>query len=237
MEILITLCARGGSKGIPGKNIRMLNGTPLIAITIGHALKFAEIYSAKISLSTDDLVIKQVAEKYGLKTQYIRPLKLSGDEVGKLETIKDLLDYEEGISSEKYEYILDLDITSPLRNINDLISAFELLRNNVDSVNLFSVSYASRNPYFNMVEKKDNGFYGLVKNGNFLTRQSTPIVYELNASFYFYKRFFFEQEDLKTISERSMIYLMPHICFDLDHPYDFDFMEFLLQNDKLGFDI
>ena len=88
-----------------------------------------------------------------------------------------------------------------------------------------------------MVEKQDNDFYGLVKNGNYLSRQSSPKVYELNASFYFYKRIFFEQESFKTISEKSMIYLMPHICFDLDHPVDFDFMEYLLSNNKLGFDL
>ena len=72
--------------------------------------------------------------------------------------------------------------------------------------------------------------------GTFLTRQSSPKVYDLNASFYFFKREFFEGDYL-TINDRSMIYIMPHICFDLDHLIDFDFMEYLLINNKLGFDL
>ena len=102
--------------------------------------------------------------------------------------------------------------------------------------NLFSVNPSNRNHYFNLVEQQQNGYYGLVKKGRFLTRQSSPKVYDLNASFYIFKREFFE-EGCSIINDRSMIYIMPHICFDLDELIDFDFMEYLLINNKLGFDL
>jgi CMP-N-acetylneuraminic acid synthetase len=86
-----------------------------------------------------------------------------------------------------------------------------------------------------MVEQQPNGYFSLVKKGDFLTRQSAPIVYELNASFYIFRRIFFESKCKSTISKKSLIYEMPHICFDLDHKVDFDFMEFLISNNDLDF--
>ena len=237
MEILITLCARAGSKGIPGKNIRLINGIPLIAYSISHAKAFASKYKADIALSTDGSDIKEVAKSYGLDTEYKRPEEVSLDGTGKMETILHVLTYEESKRGKKYDYILDLDISSPLRTIEDLLQGFERILNDHDALNLFSVNPANRNPYFNMVELQKNGYYDLVKKGEFLTRQSAPDIFDLNASFYFYRRFFFDQDTPKTICNRSMIYIMQHICFDLDHPVDFEFMEFLLTNNKLGFNI
>lgn len=235
MEILITLCARGGSKGIPGKNIRNIGGIPLLAYSIAHAKSFSSIHKSDIALSTDSLAIRNVAKNYGLETDYIRPSSLSLDETGKMETILHVLMFEETKRNKKYDFILDLDVSSPLRSLDDLLSGFDKIKSSPDALNLFSVNPASRNPYFNMVEQKEDGYYGLVKNGNFLTRQSAPPIYELNASFYFFRRNFFDQDNLRTISNRSLIYIMNHICFDLDHSIDFDFMEFLITNKKLGF--
>jgi len=238
MSLLITICARGGSKGIPGKNIKPLNDIPLIAYTIEIAKKFASRFNGAVAISSDDKDILEVAGKFGLDTDYIRPLELASDAAGKIDTIADLLRYEESKSRIKYDYILDLDVTSPLRTYEDLCDAFELLKNDESAINLFSVNDAARNPYFNMVEKKENGYYHLVKPlGDVLTRQSAPKVYDLNASFYFYKRVFFEQE-LKTVfTEKSLIYTMPHLCFDLDHNSDFEFLQYLLANNKLEFQI
>ena len=224
MRTLITICARGGSKGILGKNIRQLNGRPLIAYTIEIANAFIQKFGGDISLSTENREIKRIAENYGLSTEYQRPDDLATDDAGKMAVIQDLLVYEESNRRIKYDLVLDLDVSSPLRNLSDLTAAFELISNDSQALNLFSVNPANRNPYFNMVEQQKNGYYGLIKKGVFLTRQSSPEVYDLNASFYFFKREFFE-EGCSTINDRSMIYIMPHICFDLDHPIDFDFME------------
>ena len=94
MKILITICAHGGSKGIPGKNIKKLNGKPLIAYSIEIANKFSKLYNSDIVLSTDSNEIKTVAADYGLITKYERPLRLSTDNTGKIETIKYILNYQ-----------------------------------------------------------------------------------------------------------------------------------------------
>jgi CMP-N,N'-diacetyllegionaminic acid synthase len=238
MTTLITICARGGSKEIPGKNIKNLNGIPLIAYTIQIAKKFAELNNGIVAVSTDDILIKKTAQKFGINSNYTRPDYLSTDSAGKIDTIKDLVTYQEKIDATTFDYILDLDVTSPLRTLEDLIQAFALLKADNEAINLFSVNNAARNPYFNMVEQKENGYYHLVKNaGDIMSRQSAPKVYDLNASFYFYKRSFFSG-NLKTVfTKKALIYLMPHLCFDLDHIIDFEFLDFLLRSNKLDFQI
>ncbi len=240
MNILITICARGGSKGIPGKNIKKLGGKPLIAYTIETACKFQEKYkAAHIGLSTDSLEILKTASEYGLQTEYKRPDYLAGDNVGKLAAIKDILMFQEEKYNIKYDYLIDMDVTSPLRNLEDLECALKILREDANAWNVFSVSRANRNPYFNMVEKKDSAYYNVVKSGEgvVLTRQSSPEVYDMNASFYIYSRSFFEQGKESAITEKSLIYLVPHVCFDLDHPLDFEFMSYLIEQDKLDFQL
>lgn len=237
MNILITICARGGSKGIPGKNIKMLNGKPLIGYTIDIAKRFQDRYSnTDIALSTDSDEIIKVAEECGLHSDYKRPETLGGDTVGKIDAINDIVLYTEKTKGIKYDYVLDMDVTSPLRTMEDLEEAFELMNADSNAINLFSVSEAGRSPYFNQVEQKENGYFNKVKDaGTVLTRQSAPKVYDLNASFYIYRREFFELGYKGAITDRSLIYLMKHICFDLDHPIDFEIISFLLENGKLDF--
>ena len=238
MNILITICARGGSKGIPGKNIKLLNGIPLIAYSINIAKKFQQLHkNVSIVLSTDSSEIKQVAEQYGLKSEYNRPDSLAGDSIGKIDAITDVLKFYENKTKVRYDYLLDLDVTSPLRTIEDLNSALEILKTNENAYNIFSVSPANRSPYFNMVEKKENGFYAQVikPESSVFSRQAAPKVYDMNASFYFYRRSFFDNGFKGAITHKSLIYEVPHICFDLDHPIDFDFLSYLLENNKLDF--
>ena len=234
---MITICARGGSKGIPGKNIKMLNGKPLIGYTIDIAKRFQEKHgNVEIALSTDSEEIMQVAEQCGLHSDYKRPASLGGDTVGKIDAIKDIVLYTENAKDVKYDYVLDMDVTSPLRTLEDLEEAFELMNADANAVNLFSVSEAGRSPYFNQVEQKENGYFNKVKDaGIVLTRQSAPKVYDLNASFYIYRRKFFDMGYKGAITDRSLIYLMKHTCFDLDHPIDFEIISFLLENEKLDF--
>jgi CMP-N-acetylneuraminic acid synthetase len=240
MNILISLCARGGSKGIPKKNTKNICGKPLICYSIELANTLNLKWKDKVALSTDDNEIKKIAHDAGLFTNYVRPEFLATDSAGKIDTIKDLLLYEEALINKKYDYILDLDITSPLRTINDVEEALSSLVQNPEALNLFSVNPAARNPYFNMVEENKNGFYSLVKtnlDGSVMTRQSAPKVYELNASFYWYRRSFFDLNLKTAITSKSLIYEVKHICFDLDHPIDFEFMEYLILNNKLDFNL
>ncbi len=240
MNVLVTICARGGSKGIPGKNIKPVAGIPLIWYTIRTAQRFAEKYSAHIALSTDDGEIRSVAAAAGLASGYSRPDYLASDSAGKIDTIRDLLEATEKSTGIRYEMVLDMDVTSPLRTLEDLEAAWEIIQADKDALTLFSVNNANRNPYFNMVEPTADGYFSIVKKGTDekpLTRQSAPKVYELNASFYWYRRHFFDISLKSPITDRSLIYVMPHACFDLDHMIDFEFMDYLLSNNKLDFSI
>lgn len=240
MSILITICARGGSKGIPGKNIKKINGKPLIYYTLRTAIEFAkDRKDCHIILSTDSEEIKETVRSSGffeIDLSYTRPAKLASDTAGKLDVIKNVLSYAQEKNNMQYDYVLDMDVTSPLRTVKDLNDSFILMENNKSALNLFSVSTASRNPYFNMVEEQENGFVSLCKQGNFLTRQSAPKVYDMNASFYIYRSDFFKEKQSRVITDRSIVYEVPHLCFDLDHPIDFEFMVYLLEKNKLDFD-
>lgn len=240
MHILITICARGGSKGIIGKNIKMLNGRPLIFYTIKTAIEFSRNFrDVKIVLSTDDKEILNIVEGFNVNidTNYIRPDYLASDTAGKLDAIKDVKKYLEEKNSIKYDYVIDLDVTSPLRTVEDIMKAFELLKKDPKAHNIFSVSPANRNPYFNMVEKGEDGYYRTSKMGSYLTRQTAPKVYDMNASFYIYTSNYFSSGFKGSITDKSLVYEVPHLCFDIDHSIDFEFIEFLIKNNKLDFEL
>lgn len=240
MSILVTICARGGSKGIPHKNIKPLAGRPLIdySIKIANDLQI-RLKDVIVELSTDDPEIISISRKLGLNTNYVRPEFLATDTAGKVDAIKDLLHYSEKLYLTKFDLVLDLDVSSPLRTVNDILEAIEIFNKKPESLTLFSVNNANKNPYFNMVEENSFGYYDLSKkiDKTTLSRQSAPKVYELNASFYLYNREFFNLNQSGVITDKSLIYEIKHICFDLDHKIDFDFLEFLITNQKLDFDL
>lgn len=239
-NLLITICARGGSKGIPGKNIKLLNNKPLIQYTIDVAKQIQKIIKGTIiELSTDDSEILKVCSQLGLSSEYIRPAYLATDKSGKVDAIKDLLNYAKDKYNREFNFILDLDVSSPLRTVEEILEAISIFKNNLEALTLFSVNKANKNPYFNMVEENENGFFELSKKSESttLSRQAAPKVYELNASFYIYNREFFELNLNGVITNKSIIYNMDHICFDLDHLIDFEFMDYLLTNNKLDFEI
>ena len=237
MNLLITICARGGSKGIPGKNILPVNGIPLIVYSIRHALEFAKETGADIELSTDNDEIAQVAEEAGLKTEYRRPEELASDNAGKLDAIADIMQYAEKKNGKTYDYIVDLDVTSPLRTLEDLRESISMMQADPNARNLFSVSPPLHNPYFDMVEENTEGYFDLIKKPEqqMVSRQQGPRVYGLNASFYVYRRSFFDEDPL-TLVENSLAYVMPHMCFEADEIIDFELLQYLLTNNKLDFD-
>lgn len=238
MKVLITICARGGSKGIPGKNIKPISGKPLIAYSIECARKVRDrLGDTDIILSTDSEAIRDCAARWGLETEYRRPARLADDHCAKLDAIADALEWSEHRNHCRYGFVLDLDCTSPLRTVEDILDSFRILEADPQALDIFSVNPAARNPYFNMVERKQSGYFDLVKEGQFTTRQGAPAVYDMNGSFYIYRRKFFDQGLRDPNTPLSLVYVMPHRCFDLDEPEDFDFMSYLIEQDKLGFEL
>ncbi|SEJ36125.1 N-acylneuraminate cytidylyltransferase/CMP-N,N'-diacetyllegionaminic acid synthase [Halohasta litchfieldiae] len=153
--VLCTICARGGSKGVPNKNIRTVAGKPLIAHTIDHALQWDR--STDVIVSTDSSEIAAVAEQYGAEVPFLRPDHLASDSAAKLPVIQHAHQYMTEEKDRTYDYIVDLDATAPLRQIEDIENCFEVLQNS-DSHNVYTVTEADKNPYFNMVELDKDGY-------------------------------------------------------------------------------
>ncbi len=236
MNILVTVCARGGSKGIPGKNIKNVGGKPLLAYTAQMAIAFAGKHNCDLGFSTDSLQIREVGGKLGLPTDYERPEYLANDVVGKPEAIRDVMYFNEKKFGKRYDYVVDLDVTSPIRTMQDIEKCLEIITSQPDALTIFSVNPCARNPYFCQVEEGKDGYCHLVKEGNFTTRQGSPKVYDLNGSIYVYSRESLDMEHPRAITPRSLVYEMPHICFDLDEQSDYDYLCFLIDTRRISFD-
>ena len=235
-NILISVCARGGSKGIPGKNLKSLNGKPLIDYTLGFINELKGIIEFDLYFSTDDQKIKTHLINEGYEVPNIRDKTLAMDHTPKIDVIRNVLLNAERLYGKTYDYVIDLDVTSPLRNKKDILEALNRLKKDENALNIFSVSKSRKNPYFNMIEKKEDGYFKkVITKDNITGRQQAPEVYELNASFYILTNSFLKGDYIKMVTERSLIYEMPHICFDIDEPEDFKLMEAVLQNNLFQF--
>lgn len=232
-QILLTICARGGSKGIPGKNIKPVGGRPLLHYTADVAKAFAAKHGANIVVSTDSEEIREVARHAGLECEYQRPDYLANDTCGKPDAIRDAMLWAEKKYGVQYDMVVDLDVTSPIRTLADVEMCAAKLQDNPEALTIFSVNPCARNPYFNMVEESADGYCHVVLGGKYTTRQSAPKVYDMNASIYVYRREALMTEPPKAVTARSLVYVMDHICFDLDEPADYDYLAYLLDTGKI----
>ena len=228
MNILCTICARGGSVGVINKALKKINGKHLIEITINQALK-SKVFD-EIVVSTDSKKIQKIAIKKGAKSWFLREKKLSNSYSSKIFAIRDALLKSEIKFKKKFDICVDLDITSPLRKTEDIQNALRLFLRNKRTQNLFSVCEARRNPYFNMVEIKDRQI-SLVKssykNNSILRRQSAPKVFDMNASIYIWKRLRLLKSN-KLFSKNTNIYIMPQSrSIDIDSNFDLNLIKYL----------
>ena len=233
MKILFTICARAGSKGFKNKNIKELKGVPLVYYTLAAIDLFGKDNDCEydIALNTDsEELIKQVnIQKAVNDVRFIeRKDELSGNKSAKVDVIRDtymtLLE-----NDKKYDVIVDLDLTSPMRSADDIRGVIDELVNNSNLDLTFSVVPSRRSPYFNMVEMKENGFYRKICDSDFTTRQESPKCFDLNASIYAYRPGFLEKEISKTILEyKCGIYVMTdYLVLDIDTEDDMKYMEIL----------
>lgn len=191
MNILFTLCGRAGSKGVKGKNARDFLEVPLVWYSMANIALYIERYGAgddiKVVLNTDSEPLKDLVRKVKdvPVTIFHREENLAGDKVPKVAVILDCLNRAEGLSREKFDIVVDLDITSPLRTVEDVKNAIERKKQRPEVDVVYSVAPARRNPYFNMV-KEEKGFMCRAIPSNFTTRQEAPVFYDMNASIYAY---------------------------------------------------
>ena len=225
MNSLCVICARTGSTGLKNKNFLKINGKSLIKHTIDIALR-SKIFK-DIVVSIDKPNIK--FNKYKSKIIIIeRPKKLAQNNSKKIDAIRHAVKYCESKTNLNYEYIFDLDVTSPLRNYKDIQKSFKKFKKN-KSDNLFSVTPSKKNPYFNMIEIK-NRKVNLIKKGKKIisNRQKAPKTFDMNASIYIWKKkYLFKTYNL--FSKRTSIYIMPaERSIDIDSSFDFKLVKHLL---------
>jgi len=234
MKILATILARGGSKGIPDKNIRPLADRPLIGYTIDQALRWGKF--EKLIVSTDSEKIAGISAAFGAEVPFTRPAELASDAAGKLDALRHALAESERHYGMKFDAVLDLDATAPVRTVEDIDNIMRLfVEKEADCV--FSVVKARKNPYFNMVEERPDGTVGVCKTppGEVMSRQSAPKVFELNASIYMYKRDFLMDPANKTpYAGEAYAYEMDEPdSIDIDSQRDFEFLEYLIKKGKV----
>lgn len=241
MQILFTLCGRAGSKGFKNKNLKVFLGSPLVYYSVaainGYIQKHPED-SVDVVLNTDseDLISLVNTQKQVMFEVVRREASLSGDSVPKVAVIKDCLVRMEGMTNQKYDMVVDLDITSPLRTIVDVENAVQekQSRNDVDVV--FSVTESRRNPYFNMV-KEENGYYAKAISSNFTARQQAPAFYDMNASIYAYSpAALVSKEPSGFFNDKCDVIVMKDTgILDIDSEEDFEMMQviagYLFEND------
>lgn len=230
MNILFTICGRAGSKGFKNKNLKEMNGVPLVYYTLAAIKEYMDRNpdnNTTIAVNTDSESLMELCQNQN--TISIKCIKrkeeLAGDTVAKVDVIKDTF---LSFNNESFDVVVDLDITSPFRraeDIENIISEFSTGKYDL----VFSVVKARRSPYFNMVEKKEDGYYRKICKSTYTARQQAPISYELNASIYAYSPYFLANPITKTILDYQCgISEMPdYLVLDIDSEEDFEMMEIL----------
>jgi len=233
--VLVTICARGGSKGVPNKNVQSIDGDPLVGHSVRQALSWER--SDEVVVSTDDDRIAEMAAEYGARVPFRRPEEYATDEAGKLPAIRHATERMEELGEEHFDYVVDLDVTAPIRLVQDIENCFKATLDG-NALTAVTVTSADKNPYFNMVELDDDGYARLSKptNENIKRRQDAPDVFEMNASVYSYDRDYLRTGE-SALSERTVVSEMPQIrSVDIDKQIDLEFVKFLMENRDVDYD-
>ncbi len=228
-KILAIIPARGGSKRLPGKNIRLLGGIPLIKHTINAVIHSK--YVDKIIVSTDDKQIASVAKESGADVPFLRPAELSTDTANTFSVVEHALLFLKKKPGQEYDYILLLQPTSPLRTSKDIDASVELLeQKNADAV--ISVCECEHSPIWSNTLPENLSMNKFIKEEYANIRsQDLPTFYRLNGAIYLVdiKRLLDEQDFI--LKEKSFAYVMDsNKSVDIDNEIDFKLAEILLQN-------
>ncbi|MGH9246479.1 MAG: acylneuraminate cytidylyltransferase family protein [Acidimicrobiales bacterium] len=228
------VCARGGSKGVPKKNLAVVAGAPLVAHTVLAHRVWGR--ADRVVCSTDDEEIADAARAAGAEVPWLRPPELAGDDVPKLAVIRHALEACEADDGHEYPIVVDLDVSSPLRTVDDIEATVRVMLER-GATNAFTVTPAHRNPYFNMVELTDEGFAALSKrlDSPVSSRQIAPQVYDMNASVYAYTREFV-MTAAAVVGPRSVVHVMPpERSIDVDGPVDLVVLRALIDEGLASF--
>jgi len=223
-DVLAIIPARANSKGIPGKNLKILSGKPLIAYSIEHAKRSKRI--SRFIVSTDSRKISDIASACGAEVPFVRPADLASDDAGTIPVLHHAIDWLAENEGYTPDIIVLLQPTSPIRKASDIDQAIDLVSTGkADSV--ISVNSATKNPYFNMLERVE-GKLRLSKFSNAKTRQSAPEVWDINGSIYVCRTEALRKAD-SFITERTELLVLPkERSVDIDDQIDLQLAELLL---------
>ena len=229
-SVLCTLCMRGGSQETKNKHTRLINGKPLMYFTIKQAIR-SKIFD-HVMVSTDSKKILKIAKSYGADGWFLRPKKLALMTSPKVPVIKHALLQAEKFYNKKFETIVELDATSPLRKIEDILDAYKFFVKKKANM-LITGCKSRKNPYYNMIEIVNNKLKKVKKlKKDIYRRQDAPKTYDWNASIYIWNR--------KSIinfksffTKKTVFYEMPeNRSIDIDSKLDFQLVEFLLKKNN-----
>ena len=229
-KLLVVIPARGGSKGIVGKNIKLLAGKALLEYAIDNARSVAA--DKDICVSTDDPKIAAVAESYGISVPFLRPAELSGDTAGSYEVLLHALDHYAG-NGVFYQDLLLLQPTSPFREDRQVKEALALYYEELPEL-LVSVRHSQANPYYNLFEEDARGYLQKSKESSAVRRQDAPAVYEYNGAIYLARVANLRERPFSAM-RRVRKYVMDDVSsHDLDTPMDWMVAEHILENRKVN---
>ena len=226
MKYIALICARGGSKGLPKKNIKLLNGTPLIGWSINIAKKIEKI--SRIIVSTDSEEIANIALEYGAEVPFMRPKELSLDDSPEWLVWRHAVTCLESQQNQIIDNLIVLPATAPLRSIQDVNNCIdEFEKGNADSI--ITVSEAKRSPYFNMIIN-NNGYSSLVINNNkgITRRQDAPKVFDMTTVAYVVKSKFIKISDGIFEGKVRSVCIPEERAIDIDTMLDFKIAEYLI---------
>jgi len=232
MSLVCTICARGGSKGVVGKNARDLLGKPVLAWSIAQARETG-LFDA-IAFSSDSDALLEAALKAGADIAVKRPDEMATDTAPKLPAIRHCLEQAIAQTGKTPEIFVDLDVTSPLRLASDISGAVTLLRDS-GARNVITGAPARRSPYFNLVEQRSDGSVGLSKSANppITRRQDAPRCFDMNASIYVWRVAPFLEQPAVFYPDTRLFEMPEERSIDIDSDLDFSLVELLLRQ-RLG---
>ena len=224
MRTLVIIPARGGSKGIPMKNVKHLAGKPLIYYSIDSARQIAD--DADICVSTDSNEIVAIVEDYGLEVPFKRPEELSMDNTGTYEVLLHAVSFFES-RGQHYDTVMLLQPTSPFRQKQHLLDVEKMYSQELEMV--VSVGISHQNPYFNLFEENNMGFLEKSKKSYFQSRQEAPQVYFYNGSLYLINVKALKAKPLHKF-KRIKKYIMNDLhSVDIDSPLDWAVCETIIK--------
>lgn len=233
MKRLATICARGGSKGVPNKNLKLLGGRPLIAWSVLQA-KATGLFD-RIVVSSDSEDIQSAALRAGADGVVNRPVDMATDEAPKVPAILHALLETERQNNKRYDILVDLDATAPLRLPEDISGAVALLESS-GSRSVITGNAAYRSPYFDLVELQVDGTVRVSKTPSrpVFRRQDVPVCYDMNASIYVWKRDALVANPSVFYDDTRLFEMPAERSREIDSQFDFSIVEFLFEKLKMA---